>query len=129
LTDNPPRRRQLKENYDLTGLETGGTSVLNVLERLGVIRGVCDSADGQQTREWQPFAAATAATFAKSLLYTIRPDKKLNRTKEQCNQPGEEAEKNPATATTTVEFVLLPTPKISLEFSLRRLLDDFKKSD
>jgi hypothetical protein len=92
-----------------------------------MIRGVCDSADGQQIREWQPFAAATAATFAKSLLYTIRPDKKLNRTKEQCNQPGEEAEKNPATA--TVEFVLLPTPKISLEFSLRWLLDVFKKSD
>jgi hypothetical protein len=123
LRDNPQRRRQLKQDYDIIGLETGATSVMDSLERVGVIRGVCDYADGQQAREWQPFAAATAAAFAKALLYTIKPDKKLNRTKEQRNQPDRDEEKD----SPTVEVVLLPTPKISLKFSLRSLLDIFKK--
>lgn len=61
------------------------------------------------------FAAASAAAFAKSLLYTIRPDKNPNRTKEQRNQPEEDAEKDLATAT-TVEVVLLPTPKYHSNF-------------
>jgi hypothetical protein len=87
------------------------------LERVGVIKVVCDYDDGRQTREWQPFADVTAAVFAVSFLYTIRPDGNLNRTKEQRNNPDRDEDKDLA----TVEVVLLPTPNMSLKFSLRRL--------
>ncbi|KAF2227780.1 nucleoside phosphorylase domain-containing protein [Elsinoe ampelina] len=39
-----------------------------------VIRGVCDYADSHKNKDWQPYAAATAAAYAKQLLYTISPE-------------------------------------------------------
>jgi hypothetical protein len=47
---------------------------------VGVIRGVCDYGDAQKNKEWQPYAAAIAAAYAKALLYNISPSK--NRRKE-----------------------------------------------
>lgn len=37
-----------------------------------VIRGICDYADSHKNDMWQPYAAATAAAFAKELLTAIR---------------------------------------------------------
>ena len=48
---------------------------------VSVIRGVCDYGDAQKNKEWQPYAAAMAAAFAKGLLYKIKPTK--NRRKEE----------------------------------------------
>jgi nucleoside phosphorylase len=120
LRENPQQRRQLKERYDIKGFETGAASVMDVFEKVGVIRGVCDYGDGQQTREWQPYAAATAAAYAKAVLCNIDPDTDLNRTEEQGAQPEGGSGKNPGEPA-TVEIELLPTPKISLKISLRRL--------
>jgi len=36
-----------------------------------VIRGICDYADSHKNKQWQGYAAATAAAYAKELLYTI----------------------------------------------------------
>jgi nucleoside phosphorylase len=41
-----------------------------------VIRGVCDYADSHKNKRWQPYAAATAAAYAKELLLVI-PAKKI----------------------------------------------------
>lgn len=38
-----------------------------------VIRGVCDYADSHKNQKWQPYAAATAAAYAKDLLLEIAP--------------------------------------------------------
>ncbi|KAF3925932.1 Nephrocystin-3 [Dactylellina cionopaga] len=38
-----------------------------------VIRGISDYADSHKNHSWQPYAAATAAAFARELLYTIEP--------------------------------------------------------
>jgi nucleoside phosphorylase len=38
-----------------------------------VIRGICDYADSHKNKIWQPYAAATAAAFAKELLLVIAP--------------------------------------------------------
>ena len=38
-----------------------------------VIRGICDYADSHKNRTWQPYAAATAAAYAKELLSIIPP--------------------------------------------------------
>ena len=36
-----------------------------------VIRGICDYADAHKNKDWQPYAAAVAAAYAKKLLYVI----------------------------------------------------------
>jgi nucleoside phosphorylase len=36
-----------------------------------VIRGICDYADSHKNKKWQPYAAATAAAYAKELLSII----------------------------------------------------------
>ena len=36
-----------------------------------VIRGICDYADSHKNKSWQPYAAATAAAYAKELLFII----------------------------------------------------------
>jgi nucleoside phosphorylase len=36
-----------------------------------VIRGICDYADSHKNKIWQPYAAATAAAYAKELLHVI----------------------------------------------------------
>jgi nucleoside phosphorylase len=38
-----------------------------------VIRGICDYADSHKNKLWQPYAAATAAAYAKYLLSQIDP--------------------------------------------------------
>ena len=38
-----------------------------------VIRGICDYADTHKNKHWQPYAAATAAAYAKELLEIIPP--------------------------------------------------------
>jgi nucleoside phosphorylase len=36
-----------------------------------VIRGICDYADSHKNKMWQPYAAATAAAYARELLNVI----------------------------------------------------------
>lgn len=40
-----------------------------------VIRGICDYADSHKNKKWQPYAAATAAAYAKEILSVIQPRK------------------------------------------------------
>jgi nucleoside phosphorylase len=39
-----------------------------------VIRGICDYADSHKNKQWQEYAAATAAAYAKELLSVIHPN-------------------------------------------------------
>jgi hypothetical protein len=36
-----------------------------------VIKGICDYADSHKNKRWQPYAAGTAAAYAKELLSAI----------------------------------------------------------
>jgi nucleoside phosphorylase len=72
LMRNPQRRDDLRDKYDLIGLEMEAAGVMNTLPT-GVIRGVCDYGDGQKNKIWQPYAAAVAAAYAKGILCTITP--------------------------------------------------------
>lgn len=69
---NPRRRDQLRDEHDLIGLEMEASGIMNTLPT-GVIRGVCDYGDGQKNKDWQPYAAAVAAVYARGILYTISP--------------------------------------------------------
>ena len=72
LMRNPHRRDELRDKYDLIGLEMEAAGVMNTLPT-GVIRGVCDYGDSHKNKDWQPYAAAVAAVYAKGILYTINP--------------------------------------------------------
>jgi nucleoside phosphorylase len=70
LMRNAQRRDELRDEYDLIGLEMEAAGVMNTLPT-GVIRGVCDYGNRQKNKVWQPYAAAVAAVYAKGILYTI----------------------------------------------------------
>jgi nucleoside phosphorylase len=52
-----------------------------------VIRGICDYADSHKNKRWQPYAAGTAAAYAKEVLLVIPPaDVAKTRTAEEAIQ-------------------------------------------
>lgn len=40
-----------------------------------VIRGICNYADSHKNKDWEGYAAMTAAAYAKDLLYRIAPNR------------------------------------------------------
>jgi nucleoside phosphorylase len=51
-------------------MEAAGT--MNTIP-VGNIRGVCDYADVHKTKDWQGYAAAVAAAYAREVLCIINP--------------------------------------------------------
>jgi len=72
-------RDDLRDKFDLIGLEMEAAGIMSTIP-VGVIRGVCDYGDAYKNKEWQPYAAAMAAAYAKAVLYKIKP--KRNRREE-----------------------------------------------
>lgn len=67
------KRNELRDKYDLIGLEMEAAGTMNRIP-VGVIRGVCDYGDHHKNKDWQPYAAAMAAAYAKAVLAEISPD-------------------------------------------------------
>lgn len=72
LVKHATRRNELRDNHNIIGLEMEAAGTINRIP-VGVFRGVCDYGDERKNKEWQPYAAAMAAAFAKAVLYRIRP--------------------------------------------------------
>ncbi|KAF9779925.1 hypothetical protein IL306_001095 [Fusarium sp. DS 682] len=72
LLKNAKKRNDLRDKYGIIGLEMEAAGTINRIP-VGVIRGVCDYGDRHKNKDWQPYAAATAAAYARSLLDVIRP--------------------------------------------------------
>ncbi|KAK1655047.1 nucleoside phosphorylase domain-containing protein [Colletotrichum phormii] len=70
LMKNAEKRDALRDQYSIIGLEMEAAGIMNRLA-VGVIRGVCDYGDEQKKKEWQPYAAAMAAAYAKEVLKEI----------------------------------------------------------
>jgi len=47
---------------------------------VAVVRGISDFADASKNDEWQPYAAITAAAYAKEILIKLGPSRKANVT-------------------------------------------------
>jgi nucleoside phosphorylase len=77
LMKNSEKRDALREKHDIIGLEMEAAGVMDTIP-VGVIRGVGDYADEKKDKAWQPYAAATAAAYAKALLYQINPEPQVN---------------------------------------------------
>jgi hypothetical protein len=89
--------------HDILGLEMEAAGVMDVIP-VGVIRGVCDYADEHKNKEWQPYAAAMAASYAKALLYKINPEPELNGIEAAVSSlPGAVGKKSPTITTTELQ--------------------------
>ena len=78
LMKNARKRNELRDKYDLIGLEMEAAGTMNRIP-VGVVRGVCDYGDEHKNKEWQPYAAAMAAAYAKAILFQIPPKNLLNK--------------------------------------------------
>ncbi|KKK12332.1 hypothetical protein P175DRAFT_0498533 [Aspergillus ochraceoroseus IBT 24754] len=64
------RRDQIAEQYDIICFEMEAAGVLADWPCL-VIRGISDYSDSHKNDDWQPYAAATAAAYARQLCFHI----------------------------------------------------------
>lgn len=67
------RRDQLAQDLGVYCLEMEAAGLMNDFPCL-VVRGVCDYADSHKNKEWQGYAAAMAAAYAKELLLVVPID-------------------------------------------------------
>ncbi len=65
-------RDRLSEKFGILCFDMEAAGLMDQLPCL-VIRGISDYADSHKDRTWQKYAAATAAAYAKELLYTWTP--------------------------------------------------------
>ena len=65
-------RDKLREKHRILCFEMESAGLMNNFP-CAVIRGICDYADSDKNKQWQPYAAATAAAYAKHLLSYIDP--------------------------------------------------------
>ncbi|KAJ4316002.1 hypothetical protein N0V84_008066 [Fusarium piperis] len=63
-------RDRLAREHGILCFEMEAAGVMNTFPCL-VIRGICDYADSYKSKEWQEYAAATAAAYAKLLLAEV----------------------------------------------------------
>ncbi|PGH11853.1 hypothetical protein AJ79_04650 [Helicocarpus griseus UAMH5409] len=67
-------RDKLREDLGILCIETEAAGLMDDFSCL-VIRGICDYADSHKNKIWQPYAAFTAAAYAKELLSIIPAQK------------------------------------------------------
>ncbi|KAL3439834.1 purine and uridine phosphorylase, partial [Aspergillus insuetus] len=65
-------RDQLAAENDILCFEMEAAGLMNQFPCL-VIRGICDYSDSHKNKEWQGFAAMTAAAYARDIICQIRP--------------------------------------------------------
>lgn len=67
------RRDQLAREFGIYCVDMEAAGLMNDFPCL-VIRGICDYADSHKSKEWQGYAAAVAAAYAKELLLIVPID-------------------------------------------------------
>lgn len=67
-------RDQLAKEKDVSCFEMEAAGLMNQFPCL-VTRGICNYSDSHKNKEWQSYAAMTAAVYAKDLLCCIPPNK------------------------------------------------------
>ena len=71
-------RAYIRAYAEAIGLEMEAAETMNRIS-VGVIRAVCDYGDEHKNKEWQPYAAAMAAAYAKAILSEIPPRAEPNK--------------------------------------------------
>ncbi|KAI3530692.1 hypothetical protein CABS02_14420 [Colletotrichum abscissum] len=88
MKDGLTRDRYSRELGGVLCFEMEAAGLMNNFPCI-VIRGICDYADAHKNKRWQPYAAATAAAYAKELLNTVPPltSSNLYRPEDSCQKP------------------------------------------
>jgi len=73
-------RDRLRKDLGILCVEMEAAGLMDEFSCL-VIRGICDYADSHKNKRWQPYAAATAAAYAKELLSIIPAQEIVKTTK------------------------------------------------
>lgn len=81
-------RDKLARQLDTLCFEMEAAGVMDVLPCLP-IRGICDYSDSHKSKEWQRYAAATAAAYAREFLEVLAADGKPTQPKEYMPTDGE----------------------------------------
>jgi nucleoside phosphorylase len=66
-------REKLGQELGILCFEMEAAGLMDTFPCL-VIRGICDYSDSHESKQWQGYAAATAAAYAKELLSVIHPN-------------------------------------------------------
>jgi nucleoside phosphorylase len=66
-------RDEVARKYDIIGFEMEGAGIWDFFPSM-VIKAVCDYADSHKNKEWQSYAAVTAAAATKAFLQEWRPE-------------------------------------------------------
>ncbi|KAK6359100.1 hypothetical protein TWF696_000267 [Orbilia brochopaga] len=85
-------RDRLAQEYGILCFDMAAAGLIDSLPSL-VIRGICDYSDSHKSKLWRPYAALSAAAFAKTLLLRLSSkaaSNKSNRTKNILNPPTAE---------------------------------------
>jgi|SRR5579862_857314 len=69
-------RQKLRAEYHILCLEREAAGLMNRFPCL--IRGISDYADTHWNKQWQPYAAATVAAYAKALIKSIPTNQRCN---------------------------------------------------
>ncbi|KAI8712434.1 BH4-2 domain-containing protein [Fusarium sp. LHS14.1] len=86
LVKNAERHNELRDRYNIIGLEMEAAGTMNRIP-VGVIRGVCDYGDEHKNKDWQPYAAAMAAAYAKAVLHHLGPGDAVPQQSDICEVP------------------------------------------
>jgi len=72
VIEDSQKRNKLRDEFGLLCVEMEAAGLMEAFPSL-VIRGISAYADSHKSKRWQPYAAATAAAYAKELLLQIPP--------------------------------------------------------
>ncbi|KAK4220734.1 hypothetical protein QBC38DRAFT_493568 [Podospora fimiseda] len=109
MRDGRTRDKLSSELGGVLCFEMEAAGLMNSFQCL-VIRGICDYSDSHKNKDWQPYAAATAAAYAKELLESIVP------------LPSNFSSQ----ISTIIEDPLVPLPEIKPEFE--KVINEFKSA-
>lgn len=70
---NAKKRDTLRKMWRVICLEMEAAGLMDNFP-CTVIRGICDYSDSHKNKQWQAYAALTAAAYAKDLLMTVQPE-------------------------------------------------------
>ncbi|KAI0427751.1 nucleoside phosphorylase domain-containing protein [Xylaria sp. FL1042] len=70
LVKSSEKRKELVDRFKALCFEMEGAGFIKSLQCL-VIRSICDYADSHKNKQWQPYAAAAAAAYAKELILVM----------------------------------------------------------
>src|ERR1700733_9454526 len=83
-------RERLRRKLNVLCFEMEAAGLMDSFPCL-VIRGICDYADTHKNKRWQAYAAATAAAYAKELLYVV-PEGQVTKTRLAAQRLGDSGE-------------------------------------